>query len=151
MREYLIKRCEDTLLAVLNEYSSALYLLPIDDKEFKLGNWTPKNINHDNVVVRYISRSVLEQPEDPAAAIKVLLKNHPIPVLQELQRAFENHYAKDPVAAHNTAILINQEITRFKAFIEVLSEVAGKDDETVVALAHWVAINPVQVAEDDWR
>ena len=139
------RRCEQIILSVLSILSSAIYKLPIDKSDFKVGAWTPLNINHENVVLKYIARSVSKSPAEP---ISTFIMGFGREVMLELAEAFDEFYVKEPVEAHNTAILYRIEITRLNVFLEVLDEL-GEADE-IVNLAEWVGINPVETAESDW-
>ena len=146
MKKYIRERSEQVILSVMNQLSSALYELPIDDGDFKMGAWIPLNINHENVVVKYIARSVTKFP---AAPLKPFIEDFALQVTTELTADFRTYYTKDPVGAHNTAIIVSRELTRLKTFVEILIQM--DEDLEVEVLTKWLAINMVEIAEDDWR
>ena len=140
------RRCEQVILSALSILSSAMHQLPIDKSDLKIGAWTPLNVNHENEVLKYIARACTKSPGDP---FKELMTGYSRPLMLELSDAFERFYAKNPVEAHNAAISYGLEITQLSVFCEVLDELG--DADRIVALESWLGINPVEIAENDWR
>lgn len=146
LKAYAIERSQQVLLSVLNELSGSIYLLGIDNSDFKVGAWTPLNINHDNVVVKYIARACTKNPDAP---MKEFFYSYGAEVMWELGSAYAEFYAKDPVQAHNLAITIDREMTRFKTFLEILIQLEAEDD--IEVLSKWLTTNPVEDGINDWR
>jgi len=145
MDRFLDRRCEESVLTLLSILSSAIYMLPIDKKDFRVGAWTPLNINHENVILKYISRAVAKSPEN---AYKVFIEDFGHEEMMELCDAFDEFYAKEPLEAHNCAIYYNIEAARLSALAEVLDELGEADK--IVNLTYWLDRNPVETAEEDW-
>lgn len=146
MKKYLRERSEQVILSVLSGLSGAMFLLCIDDSDFKVGAWTPLNINHDNPVVKYAALAATKNPSNP---FKTFIDEYGIEVTQELGVCFEDFYARNPVQAHNVAIHYEREITRLKTFLEVMIQL--DQDQDIEVLSKWLAYNPVALAAEDWR
>jgi hypothetical protein len=146
MKQFVLDRCEQIILEVMDLLSSSIYQLPIDRTDFKVGAWTPLNINHENVVVKYIALACTKAPKD---AVCCFIRSYSVEVMSELGEAYDEFYANEPVAAHNLAISVGRELTRFKTFLEVLVQMGEMVEAEALAL--WLATNPVDTGENDWR
>ena len=146
MKKYLRERSEQVILSVLSGLSGAMFLLCIDESDFKLGARTPLNINHDNPIVKYAARAAGKNPSNP---YKTFIDEYGIEVTRELEVCFEDFYTRNPVQAHNVAIHYERELTRLKTFIEVMIQI--DQDRDIEVLSKWLAINPVAVASGEWR
>ena len=146
MKQFVLDRCEQIILEVMDLLSSSIYQLPIDRTDFKVGAWTPLNINHDNVVVKYIARACTKNPDAP---MKEFFYSYGAEVMWELGSAYAGYYVQYPVQAHNLAIIIDREMTRFKTFLEILNQLEAEDD--IEVLSKWLITNPVEDGVNDWR
>ena len=143
MKEFLLNRCEQVLLSALNELSSSIFLLPLDKSDFKVGAWTPLNLNHKNPILKYIASAASRAR---VSVTKTFIEKYAIEVMSGLGVAYDEYYTKDAVAAHNSAVAFSHEMAKYKAFIEVLSHLGEQRDAEV--LSKWLVFNPVETGED---
>ena len=144
LKVFLLERIKDTLIEIFNEMSSTMHLYPInEEKDFRRGEWTPLNVNHDNVILRYIALAACKSDD----IWGYFYSHFQLEVMEGLKEDFECFYQCDSVNAHNLAIFVGHKLAKLEAFFDVIGEV---DASLITDLYPWF-FNPVTIAENDWR
>ena len=146
LRLFTYDRIRETLIELLSEISSAVYLCPISYiDDFRKGEWTPLNVNHDNPILKYIALSACKTTD----IWDYFFKNYQHEVMEVLKTDFELFYQRDPVQAHNVAVEVKALFYKMDAYMVILCAIGAR--EIYQASLKWGNINPAEIAENDWR
>lgn len=96
-----------------------------------------------HVVLRYIAKAACKSED----IWGYFYSNYQQEVMTGLKYAFEDYYQTDTIRAHNLAIFVGASLKRLEAYYDVVNQL---DASMIDALHPWF-LNPVEIAEDDWR
>lgn len=144
LKVFILERVKETLLEIFNEMSSTMHLYPInEEKDFRRGEWTPLNVNHDNVILRYIALAACKSDD----IWGYFYSHFQLEVMEGLKEDFECFYKCDSVNAHNLAIFVGARLKMLEAYYNVAYQL----DCGMIEDLHTWFFNPVTIAENDWR